>query len=79
MDPAKAGPAGVTADLGTHLWQLLAMVTGLEPAAVSAELTALTAGRPLDDTALVRLRLLQRLRRRGRLAALRRRRQPLRL
>jgi predicted dehydrogenase len=56
MDPSKAGPAGVTADLGTHLWQLLAMVTGLVPAAVSAELTALTEGRPLDDTALVRLR-----------------------
>lgn len=56
MDPSQAGPAGVTADLGTHLWQLLAMVTGTAPEAISADLTALTPSRPLDDTALVRLR-----------------------
>lgn len=55
-DPARSGPAGATADLGTHLWQVLGMVTGETPAAISADLTALAAGRALDDTGLVRLR-----------------------
>ncbi len=56
MDPARSGPAGATADLGTHLWQLVSMLTGVEPEAVSADLSAQVAGRALDDTGLVRLR-----------------------
>lgn len=55
-DPARSGPAGATADLGTHLWHLCAAVTGQVPEAVSADLSAQAPGRALDDTGLVRLR-----------------------
>lgn len=56
MDPARSGPAGSTADLGTHLWHLCALVTGMLPEAVSADLSTQVPGRKLDDTALIRLR-----------------------
>ncbi len=55
-DPARSGPAGATADLGSHLFHLCAMVTGEAPEALSADLSAQVAGRALDDTGLVRLR-----------------------
>ena len=55
-DPARSGPAGATGDIGTHLWQMIETVTGRRADALSADLTALVAGRMLDDTALIRLR-----------------------
>ncbi|BCW88197.1 Inositol 2-dehydrogenase/D-chiro-inositol 3-dehydrogenase [Alphaproteobacteria bacterium SO-S41] len=55
-DPARSGPAGATGDIGSHLWQMIEIVTGRRAAALSADLTALVEGRMLDDTALIRLR-----------------------
>lgn len=56
LDPERAGPAGTTGDLGTHLFHLVGLLTGLRPSAVSADLTAFVAGRNNEDTSLVRLR-----------------------
>ncbi len=59
LDPARSGPAGTTADLGTHVFHMIGLITGAAPQAVSADLTSLVAGRALDDTGLVRLRYPQ--------------------
>ena len=56
MDPARGGPAGATADLGVHAIHALNLVTGRRPTSLSADLTAMTTGRALDDTGLIRLR-----------------------
>ncbi len=56
MDPARSGPAGATADIGTHLWHLCSLVTGTLPEAISADLSAQVPGRKLDDTGLIRVR-----------------------
>lgn len=56
-DPARAGPAGAIADIGSHAEQLLRFVTGLQPRSLCAELHTFVAGRPLDDDANVLLRL----------------------
>ncbi|MFT3811591.1 MAG: Gfo/Idh/MocA family oxidoreductase [Micropepsaceae bacterium] len=55
-DPARSGPSGAVADIGTHLFHMSSFVTGGHPEAVSADLTAMVAGRRLEDTALVRMR-----------------------
>ena len=55
-DPALAGPAGCVGDIGTHALNLATYVTGLELAAVSAELTTFVDGRRLDDNAGMLLR-----------------------
>ncbi len=55
-DPARSGPAGCVGDIGTHALNLATYVTGLELAAVSAELTAFVEGRQLDDNAGMLLR-----------------------
>ncbi|MBY0137166.1 Gfo/Idh/MocA family protein [Paracoccus yeei] len=54
-DPARAG-AGALGDIGTHAWQLAAFVTGETPAQVSAQLSSMVPGRPIDDDARVALR-----------------------
>lgn len=54
-DPAQAG-AGAIGDIGTHAWQLAAFVTGMTPSAVSAELSSMVPGRPVDDDARIALR-----------------------
>jgi predicted dehydrogenase len=56
VDPAQAGAGGALGDIGTHAEQLARYVTGLELAAVSADLTSFVAGRRLDDNAHVMLR-----------------------
>ena len=48
-DPAKAGPSGTMADLGTHAFHLLRFTTGLTPHAISAVLANFHPARPLDD------------------------------
>ncbi|TSA82523.1 Gfo/Idh/MocA family oxidoreductase [Deinococcus detaillensis] len=55
-DPARSGPAGALGDIGTHAEQLISFVTGLEMAAVAADLTHFVAGRALDDDASMLLR-----------------------
>lgn len=54
-DPARAG-AGAIGDIGTHAWQLAQFVTGQTPQALSAELSSMVPGRPIDDDARIALR-----------------------
>jgi len=48
-DPKKAGIAGTMADIGTHAFNLAEYVSGLEVAALSADLHSIGPGRVLDD------------------------------
>lgn len=54
-DPARAG-AGALGDIGTHAWQLAGFVTGQLPNQISADLSSMVPGRPIDDDARVALR-----------------------
>lgn len=49
VDPQQTGPSGTMADIGTHAFNLLRFVTGLEVEAVSCTLRRLHPVRPLDD------------------------------
>jgi predicted dehydrogenase len=55
-DPARSGPAGCLGDIGTHAYNLVAFVTGLECQEVAADLSILVPGRQLDDNVAVMLR-----------------------
>ena len=55
-DPAQSGIGGATGDIGTHAYNLLRFVTGLETEALAADLSTFVEGRPLDDNAQVMLR-----------------------
>jgi predicted dehydrogenase len=55
-DPALAGPAGCLGDIGTHAYQLAAFVTGMTPAALSADLHTFVPGRRIDDHVQAMLR-----------------------
>ena len=56
VDPAQAGAGGSLGDIGTHAEHLARFITGLELAAVSADLSTFVPGRRLDDNAHVLLR-----------------------
>jgi predicted dehydrogenase len=58
VDPARGGPAGAMADIGSHAENLVSVVTGLELESLCADLTAFGAGRRLDDDAGVLLRFV---------------------
>ncbi len=55
-DPAQSGAGGALGDIGTHAEQLGRFISGLELAAVSADIQSFVAGRRLDDNAHVMLR-----------------------
>ena len=55
-DPKRSGAGGATGDIGTHAFNLVRFVTGLELDMLSADLGAFVAGRLLDDNAHVLLR-----------------------
>lgn len=55
-DPARGGPAGAMADIGSHAENLISVVTGLELESLCADLTAFGPGRRLDDDASLLLR-----------------------
>jgi predicted dehydrogenase len=55
-DPAKSGVGGCVGDIGTHAYQLVTFVTGLEVRSLCADLTAFVPGRRLDDNAHLLLR-----------------------
>jgi predicted dehydrogenase len=57
-DPARGGPAGAMADIGSHAENLVASVTGLELESLCADLTSFGAGRRLDDDAGLLLRFV---------------------
>src|SRR5262252_3531654 len=56
VDPAQAGAGGSLGDIGTHAEHLARFISGLELAAVSADLATFVTGRRLDDNAHVMLR-----------------------
>ncbi len=58
VDPARGGPAGAMADIGSHAENLVSVVTGLELESLCADLTAFGAGRRLDDDAGLLLRFV---------------------
>lgn len=55
-DPKQSGAGGSTGDIGTHAYNLLRFVTGLELDSLAADLDAFVPGRKLDDNAHVMLR-----------------------
>jgi predicted dehydrogenase len=57
-DPARGGPGGAMADIGSHAENLISVVTGLELESICADLTAFGAGRRLDDDASLLLRFV---------------------
>lgn len=57
VDPTRSGAAGAMGDIGSHAENLLSTITGLEIEAICADLTAMGAGRTLDDDANVLLHL----------------------
>ena len=56
MDPARGGPAGAMADIGSHAENLVSTVTGLELESLCADLSSFGTGRVLDDDAGLLLR-----------------------
>ncbi len=57
MNPKKAGPSCVVADIGVHGFHLIEHVTGLEVKEVLADLSSFAPGNRLDDDASMLLRL----------------------
>jgi predicted dehydrogenase len=57
-DPARSGAGGCIGDIGTHAFNLLSFVTGLQVDTLSADLQSFVSGRRLDDNAHVTLRFL---------------------
>ena len=55
-DPEQSGAGGCIGDIGTHAYNLLRFVTGLETNSVSADLSSFVPGRMLDDNVHVMLR-----------------------
>jgi predicted dehydrogenase len=57
-DPARSGTGGCIGDIGTHAFNLLGFVTGLQVDTLAADLQSFVAGRQLDDNAHVMLRFV---------------------
>jgi predicted dehydrogenase len=55
-DPARAGPAGSIGDIGTHAYNLVDFITGLELAELYADISTFVPGRRVDDDANILLR-----------------------
>lgn len=55
-DPARSGPGGSIADIGTHAFHLAGFVTGLKTETLLADLDSFVEGRRLDDNGHVLLR-----------------------
>lgn len=56
VDPARAGPGGCIADIGSHAFQLAEFMTGLGVTEILADLGAVVPGRTVDDDCAVLLR-----------------------
>lgn len=54
-DPSKSGIAGSMGDIGTHAFNLVEYVTGLEVTAMCAKISTVVSGRQLDDDGMVLL------------------------
>ena len=55
-DPARSGAGGCIGDIGTHAYNLLRFVTGLETSELCASLTTFVEGRQVDDDVQILLR-----------------------
>ncbi len=55
-DPARSGAGGCVGDIGTHAYNLVCFVSGLELAELAADLQTFVPGRKLDDNVQVMLR-----------------------
>lgn len=55
-DPARSGAGGCIGDIGSHAYNLVCFVSGLELQALCAELTTFVEGRRLDDNTQVMMR-----------------------
>ncbi|MCR5889887.1 Gfo/Idh/MocA family oxidoreductase [Hymenobacter sp. J193] len=56
-DPARSGVAGSMGDIGTHAFNLLEYVSGLQVTQLCADINIVVPGRQLDDDGAVLLRL----------------------
>lgn len=56
-DPTRSGIAGSMGDIGTHAFNLLEYVTGLQVTQLCADINIVVAGRQLDDDGSVLLKL----------------------
>ena len=56
-DPARSGLAGAMGDIGTHAFNLLEYVSGLQTTQLCADINTVVPGRQLDDDGAVLLRL----------------------
>jgi len=56
-DPARSGAAGAMGDIGTHAFNLLEYVSGLEVTQLCADINVVVQGRQLDDDGAVLLKL----------------------
>jgi len=56
-DPARSGVAGAMGDIGTHAFNLLEYVSGLQVTQLCADINTVVPGRQLDDDGAVLLRL----------------------
>lgn len=56
VDPARSGAGGCIGDIGTHAYNLLRFVTGLELDVLSADLQSFVPGRRVDDNVHIMLR-----------------------
>lgn len=56
VDPKQSGAGGSIGDIGTHAFNLLSFVTGLQTESLAADLKAFVPGRQVDDNAHVLLR-----------------------
>lgn len=55
-DPARSGAGGSVGDIGSHAFNLLSFVTGLNVESLSADLQNFVPGRQLDDNAHIMMR-----------------------
>ncbi len=56
-DPERSGAGGSIGDIGTHAFNLLSFVTGLETESLAADLHSFVPGRRVDDNAHIMLRM----------------------
>lgn len=55
-DPARSGAGGCIGDIGTHAFNLVCFVTGLQVDSIAADIQAFVPGRQVDDNAHVMMR-----------------------
>ena len=55
-DPNRSGAGGCIGDIGTHAYNLIRFITGLEVDEISADIHTFVEGRKVDDNAQIMLR-----------------------